>query len=185
MLTSLVARVIEFCLRHALAVVVIGIAAAIGAGVYTARHFVINSDISGLLSPDLEWRKRERAFEAEFQRFDLIAVVVEAPTPELDQRGDRGALGRARQGQGEFRDRHQFERGGVLRAARAAVLAQRRAGDQPRRARQGRAADPGSRDRPQSSRPAGGARGRPHRRQAGQGLARRFRAAAEHGGRHA
>ena len=83
MLTSLVVRVIDFCLRHALAVVVIGIAAAIGAGVYTARHFVINSDISGLLSPDLEWRKRERAFEAEFQRFDLIAVVVEAPTPEL------------------------------------------------------------------------------------------------------
>lgn len=83
MLTSLIVRVIEFCLRHALAVVVIGIAGAIGAGVYSAKHFVINSDITGLLSSDLEWRKRERAFEAEFQRFDLIAVVVEAPTPEL------------------------------------------------------------------------------------------------------
>jgi hopanoid biosynthesis associated RND transporter like protein HpnN len=83
MLTSLVARVINFCLRHAVAVVLIGIAGAIAAGVYSARHFAINSDITGLLSSDLGWRKRERAFEAEFQRFDLIAVVVEAPTPEL------------------------------------------------------------------------------------------------------
>ena len=52
-------------------------------GVYVARHFAINSDISTLLSSDLGWRKRELAFEQAFRRFQRIFVVVEAPTPEL------------------------------------------------------------------------------------------------------
>jgi hypothetical protein len=83
MLTTVVVAIIGFCLRHARAVVIVSLLLAIGAGVYAATHFVINSDISALLSGDLPWRKREVAFESEFRRFSLIEVVVEAPTPEL------------------------------------------------------------------------------------------------------
>ena len=56
---------------------------AIGAGVYTARNFSINTDINQLISPDLDWRKRDNQFEQSFDREKLILAVVEGPTPEL------------------------------------------------------------------------------------------------------
>ena len=83
MLTSFIVRVIDFCTRYAWQVVVVGLVLAAVSGVYVARHFAINSDISTLLSPNLGWRQRELAFEQAFHRFQRIFVVVEAPTPEL------------------------------------------------------------------------------------------------------
>jgi hopanoid biosynthesis associated RND transporter like protein HpnN len=56
---------------------------AVGAGFYTARNFSINTDINTLISPDLDWRKRDNQFEQAFDRDRLILAVVEAPTPEL------------------------------------------------------------------------------------------------------
>ena len=55
----------------------------VGAGFYTARHFKINTDINTLISPDLDWRQRDIAFETAFQQERLILAVVEAPTPEF------------------------------------------------------------------------------------------------------
>ena len=43
----------------------------------------INTDINKLISPDLDWRKRDNQFEQAFDREKLILAVVEAPTPEL------------------------------------------------------------------------------------------------------
>jgi len=83
MLTTVIVRVIDFCIRNAWRVVIAGTLLALASGVYTARHFAINSDINTLLSPDLDWRKRELALEQAFRRFELIVVVVQAPTPEL------------------------------------------------------------------------------------------------------
>jgi hopanoid biosynthesis associated RND transporter like protein HpnN len=83
MLTSVIVRVIDFCTRYAWQAVVVGLVLAGVSGVYTVRHFAINSDISTLLSPNLDWRKRELAFEHAFRRFQRIFVVVEASTPEL------------------------------------------------------------------------------------------------------
>ncbi len=83
MLTSLVVRIINVCTRQAWRVVAVGLVLALTSGVYVARHFAINSDINTLISSDLGWRKRELAFEQAFRRFELIVVVVQAPTPEL------------------------------------------------------------------------------------------------------
>ena len=83
MLTSLIVRLIEFCTRHAWQVVAIGVLLAVASGLYSARHFAINSDINTLLSSNVDWRQRELAFEQAFNRYNLIFVVVEAPTPEL------------------------------------------------------------------------------------------------------
>jgi hopanoid biosynthesis associated RND transporter like protein HpnN len=83
MLTSLIVRIIGFCISHARAVVAVGLLLALGAGFYTASHFVINSDIGALLPSNLGWTKREHDFESAFRRFQLIEVVVTAPTPEL------------------------------------------------------------------------------------------------------
>ncbi|MGI8527269.1 MAG: MMPL family transporter [Pseudolabrys sp.] len=61
----------------------IAICTAVGAGFYTARHFAINTDINRLISPDLDWRKREADFEKAFPgHFGSSLVVVDAPTAE-------------------------------------------------------------------------------------------------------
>jgi len=56
---------------------------AIAAGFYTFQHFSINTDINTLISPELDWRKRDIQFDAAFDRDRTILAVVEAPTPEL------------------------------------------------------------------------------------------------------
>jgi hopanoid biosynthesis associated RND transporter like protein HpnN len=63
--------------------VLIGVVLAIGAGFYTAKNFGINTDINRLISPDLDWRKRDIAFDKAFDQERLILAVVEAATPEF------------------------------------------------------------------------------------------------------
>jgi len=83
MLTSVIVHIIGFCLRYARSVVVVALLLAAGASVYTATHFVINSNINALLSEGLDWRQREVVFESQFRRYQVLDVVVSAPTPEL------------------------------------------------------------------------------------------------------
>lgn len=53
------------------------------AGVYSQRNFAINTDVAKLISPDLDWRKREIDYEKAFPgHHDTILAVIEAPTPE-------------------------------------------------------------------------------------------------------
>jgi hopanoid biosynthesis associated RND transporter like protein HpnN len=82
-LTSIVVAIVRACTRFATLVVVVALLLAVGASVYAARHFSINTDINTLISPDLDWRKRDNQFERAFDREKLILAVVEAPTPEL------------------------------------------------------------------------------------------------------
>ena len=51
MLTSVIVRIIDFCMRRAWGVVIVALLMAVAASAYTATHFAINSDI-GSLSPD-------------------------------------------------------------------------------------------------------------------------------------
>jgi hopanoid biosynthesis associated RND transporter like protein HpnN len=82
-LTSIVASIVKTCTRFALPTVLIALILAVAAGFYTARHFKINTDINTLISPDLDWRKRDNEFEKGFDRERTILAVIEAPTPEL------------------------------------------------------------------------------------------------------
>jgi hopanoid biosynthesis associated RND transporter like protein HpnN len=63
--------------------VLIAFVLAVAAGFYTARHFAINTDINTLISPNLDWRKRDNQFDQAFDRDRTILAVVDAPTPEL------------------------------------------------------------------------------------------------------
>ncbi|MFG3594957.1 MMPL family transporter [Bradyrhizobium sp. RDI18] len=83
MLTSVVVAVVKACTRFATLVVIVSLLLAVGGAYYAARHFAINTDINTLISPDLDWRKRDNQFEQAFDREKLILAVVEAPTPEL------------------------------------------------------------------------------------------------------
>ena len=58
-----------------------------GATAYSARHFAINTDVNKLISPDLDWRKREAEFEKAFPgHFGSTLVVVDAATAEYASR---------------------------------------------------------------------------------------------------
>jgi hopanoid biosynthesis associated RND transporter like protein HpnN len=82
-LTSIVVSIVKACTRFAATTVLIALALAIAAGFYTARKFEINTDINTLISPDLDWRKRDIQLDEAFDRDRTILAVVEGPTPEL------------------------------------------------------------------------------------------------------
>jgi hypothetical protein len=82
-LTSFVVSVVRACTRFASLTMLVGLVLAGAAGVYTAQHFAINTDINKLISPTLDWRQRDQQFEQAFDRAATILAVVEAPTPEF------------------------------------------------------------------------------------------------------
>jgi hopanoid biosynthesis associated RND transporter like protein HpnN len=117
---SLIVRIIEFCTRRAVPVIVFGLLLALAAGFYTAQNFAITSDVNALLSPNLEWRKRELALEKAFSRYEQIVVVVRAPTPELVGQATTALAERLSQQKDRFRSVTQpgagefFARNGLL-----------------------------------------------------------------------
>ena len=82
MLSLVIAHVVALCTRRVWSVILIAAILAGGSSYYTARHFVINADVTKLISPDLPWRQREVAYQRAFtQGTHLIVAVVDAPTP--------------------------------------------------------------------------------------------------------
>jgi hopanoid biosynthesis associated RND transporter like protein HpnN len=82
-LTRLVVSIVGLCTRFAIPTVLVAVLATAFAGVYTVENFAINTDINKLISPNLDWRQRDIAFEKAFDQERLIIAVVEAPTPEF------------------------------------------------------------------------------------------------------
>ncbi len=81
---AFIETIVGLCCRHARAVVAAFVLAAIGAGAYTATHFNMDTDSEKLISPELDWRKREARFDKLFpQQSNLILVVIDGATPEL------------------------------------------------------------------------------------------------------
>jgi len=84
MLRRKIATIVNICTRHPWPVVALAALLTIFCSYYSARNFSINTDVNKLISPDLDWRKRELAVEAAFpHRLERILAVVEAPTSEL------------------------------------------------------------------------------------------------------
>ena len=84
MLISAVKYIVELCNRFPWVVLSLALGISVASGTYAATHFAITTDINKLISPDLDWRQRELAYEKEYPgSFLSILVVVDAPTPEL------------------------------------------------------------------------------------------------------
>ncbi len=83
-LSEVIGKIVQASIRFPwLTILVFGLIST-GSGYYAARNLAINTDISNLISPELDWRKREIAFEKAFpSRSETILAVVDAPTPEL------------------------------------------------------------------------------------------------------
>jgi len=104
MLEVVIVRVVGFCTRYSFAVVTIAFVLGLGSTVYAARDFAIDTNISGLLSPDLPWRKREADYGKAFpQEVESILAVIEAPTPEFARGAARDLDGRLSKQRSLFR----------------------------------------------------------------------------------
>ena len=120
MLTSIVVSIVRTCTRFATLVVVAGLLLAVGAGIYTVRKFAINTDINTLISPDLDWRKRDNQFGVAFDRERLILAVVEGPTPEFASAAGKALAAKLSGDSKHFESVHPlgsgefFERNGLL-----------------------------------------------------------------------
>jgi hopanoid biosynthesis associated RND transporter like protein HpnN len=87
MLATVVTGIVRFCTRFPWPIIVLALLVAVGSSVYAARHFAINTDVNKLISPELDWRKREAEFEKAFRgHFGSALVVVDAPTAEYASR---------------------------------------------------------------------------------------------------
>lgn len=78
------AACVDLSRRFAWGVVILGLAAAIGGGIFAARTLSIDANVANVINDQLDWRQRELAFEKQFPfKVDQIAVVIDAATPEL------------------------------------------------------------------------------------------------------
>jgi len=77
------AELVDWCRRNAWLVVALSLLTSILFGWVAYTQLSIDTDTDRLLSSDLPWRQREIAFDKEFpQNSDLLAIVVDASTPE-------------------------------------------------------------------------------------------------------
>jgi len=84
---DLTAAIVDWCRRHAWLVLLMAALACSAFGWVAISRLSIDTDTDRLLSEKLVWRQREIAFDKEFpQNSDLIAVVVNASTPEQAER---------------------------------------------------------------------------------------------------
>src|SRR5580704_4319991 len=96
-ITAIVVRAIEFCARFAWPVIGAAILLTAASSWYAATHFSMTTDINKLISTNIPWREREAAFEKAFPQYELVAAVVDAPTPELGQEATEALVQRLSQ----------------------------------------------------------------------------------------
>ena len=76
-------RLTDACQRHAWPVVLGALLLAATCGWYTAGNLGMDTDTGNLFPDDLPWQRVSAEFDAAFpQNDDLLAVVVDASTPE-------------------------------------------------------------------------------------------------------
>ena len=81
---TVIERIVAFCCRFPMAVILVCLLLAGRAGLYTVQNFAMNSDSAQLIDAKVGWRMRQARFDAEFpQQNNLTLVVIDAATPEL------------------------------------------------------------------------------------------------------
>src|SRR5579871_6176238 len=99
---KVVESIVAVCSRVPVLVAALGIALGLEGGIYTIKHFKMDTDSTKLISPKVDWRQREQHFDKLFpQQNNLILVVVDGATPELAEAGT-AALTSALSGQSKY-----------------------------------------------------------------------------------
>jgi uncharacterized protein len=95
MVTSTLVRIVNYCTRYAWVLIIASLLAASVSVYYAATHFAISTDVNKLISPYIDWRQRELAFEQKFPgRYESTLVVVDAPTGEMASQATRALAAR-------------------------------------------------------------------------------------------
>jgi uncharacterized protein len=80
---AVVTQLVQLSSRYAWLVILSFLLAAIASASYFARHVIITTDTSQLMSSSLPWRQQELMIDLAFpHRVDRILVVIDAATPE-------------------------------------------------------------------------------------------------------
>ena len=83
MLANLLAGAVGFSRRHALVVALLGLALALLAGFWAARHLGVDTDTDHMFAASLPWRQNEIALNRAFPGLsDTLVVVIDAALPE-------------------------------------------------------------------------------------------------------
>lgn len=83
MISSFIARLVDFSHRFALVLILSALLISSGLAWYVSEHFKMNTDINQLMSADLDWRVREMQVQKGFpQKSDVLVVVVDGDTPD-------------------------------------------------------------------------------------------------------
>ncbi len=84
MITATITRLVALSVRRPWATAGAALLLTVLAAVYAATHFAITTDTAQLISPKVDWRRREMADDRAFPQFsDMTVVVLDAATPEL------------------------------------------------------------------------------------------------------
>ncbi|WP_322106227.1 MMPL family transporter [Paraburkholderia sp. J41] len=84
MLKPFIVHLVAWSVRRAAWVIALAIVLAVLSGAYVAKHFKINTDVSGLVENNAEWAALSDAKNQAFpQRASSLLVVVQADAPEL------------------------------------------------------------------------------------------------------
>ena len=77
-------HLVGFSRRHAVAIVLAGIALALLSGAVASARLGVSTDTDRMFSERLPWRQRAMAFDRAFPQFqDLIVAVVDGTSPEI------------------------------------------------------------------------------------------------------
>ncbi|TAM06427.1 MAG: RND transporter [Paraburkholderia sp.] len=129
MLKPFIIQLVAWSVRRAAWVVALSVVLAVLCGVYVAKHFEINTDVSGLVENDAKWASLGDAIDKAFpQRGQALLVVVEAQAPELADAAANKLASALRKDSSEFGAVSQpaggafFEHNGLLFLPAATVL---------------------------------------------------------------
>jgi hopanoid biosynthesis associated RND transporter like protein HpnN len=81
MIKLAIVRIVDLCARYRWIVVAVGTLLMLGAAVFDAARFSVNTDIEELISQDLPWHQRQLELSQAFPQKG-ISAVVRAPTAE-------------------------------------------------------------------------------------------------------
>ncbi len=120
-LIRLFGRWTDFVGHHSFVVLFLSLLATLGAMIYTANHFRIDTEMADMISEKLPYRKLEKEFQSAFPQFkETIVVVIDADTPEAARLQTARLAGRLRKETGLFKGVYApgggefFERNGLL-----------------------------------------------------------------------
>ena len=82
-LNHLLVSLVENSRRHALIVLLAGLALAAFSAIYAVSHLSVTTDTDVMFAPNLPWRQRAAEFSKDFPQFrDLLVAVIDARQPE-------------------------------------------------------------------------------------------------------